>query len=57
VVDLARTKAALARLDELVAKYPHLTSQENRERLAAHLEEDPPVDGGPGNGDAGKGEV
>ena len=40
VVDLARTKAALAKLDELAARFPHLTSKENRERLARHVDDE-----------------
>ena len=40
VVDLARTKAALARLDKLAARHPHLTSKEVGERLANHLDDE-----------------
>ena len=40
VVDLARTRAALAKLDELAARCPHLTSKEAGERLAKHLDEE-----------------
>ena len=41
-VDAGRVKAARAKLDELVTRYPHLTSPESQERLARHLETDEP---------------
>ncbi len=39
-VDRARVDAALAKLDELVARHPELTSKESQERLAQHLDEE-----------------
>jgi hypothetical protein len=41
-IDAPRVKAARAKLDELVTRYPHLTSPESQERLARHLETDAP---------------
>jgi hypothetical protein len=38
-IDVPRANAALAKLDEVVARYPHLTSAESQERLAKHLDE------------------
>jgi hypothetical protein len=38
VVDLARVRAALDRLDRVAAEHPELTSAEARERLAGWLE-------------------
>ncbi len=35
----ARIRATLAKLDELVATHPHLTSPENQERLVTHLDD------------------
>jgi hypothetical protein len=39
LLDLARVRAALAALDSLVARFPHLKQPANRERLAKHLDE------------------
>jgi hypothetical protein len=40
VVDLVRAKAALARLDALVAAHPELTSPEAQARLAEAIKEE-----------------
>jgi hypothetical protein len=55
-VDLPRVEAARAKLDELVARFPGLTSRERQERLAKHLgdEADEKGDGDGSEEDGGK---